>query len=201
MSYARSHGASVISLSLGGPYYSSTFANAVQAAIDEDVSVVCAACNSNTDTTYYPAGYPGAIAVASIDSSDSKSSFSNYGDWVDICAPGSSIRSTYYNDTYCLMSGTSMACPEVAGVVALIRAYKPSFSETEAREALINGADESVYDSNPDFIGELGSGCVDALGSLEYCGQAIGLGLTAENDGLTDATRDTGGSIGILVGD
>ena len=201
MSYARSHGASVLSLSLGGPYYSSTFANAVQAAIDDDVSVVCAACNSSTDSIYYPAGYPGAIAVASIDSSDSRSYFSNYGDWVDICAPGSSIRSTYYNDTYCLMSGTSMACPEVAGVVALIRAYKPSFSEAQVREALINGADDSVYDSNPTYIGELGSGCVDALGSLEYCGQSDGPWLTKEDDGWIEAVRDPGGSIGVPVGD
>jgi len=202
MTYARSHGAGVISLSLGSPYYSSTLANAVQAAVNDDVSVVCAAGNSSTDAIYYPAGHPGAIAVASIDSSDSVSYFSNYGDWVDICAPGSSIRSTYYNDTYCLMSGTSMACPEVAGVVALIRAYKPSFSETEVAEALVNGADESVYDSNPGFIGELGSGCVDALGSLEYCGPTAGQGLghTNENNGLTDAVKDSGGSIGIPLG-
>ncbi len=201
MSYARSHGASVISLSLGGPYYSSTFANVVQAVIDDGVSVVCAAGNSSTDTIYYPAGYPGAIAVASIDSSDSVSYFSNYGDWIDICAPGSSIRSTYYNDTYCLMSGTSMACPEVAGVVALIRAYKPLFSETEVREALMNGADDSVYDSNPGFIGELGSGCVDALGSLEYCDQAGGLWLTKEDDGWIDAVRDPGRPMGVPAGD
>ncbi len=164
--YARTNGAQIINLSLGSFYYSSSFRAAIIAAVDDGLNVVCAAGNSGVQDQFYPAAYDESIAVAAIQSSDVKSSFSNYGSWVDICSPGSSIYSTLYNDTYAYYSGTSMACPEVSGVLALIRACKPGFTGEEARQALQTGADASVYDANPSYIDKLGSGCADAYGAL-----------------------------------
>ena len=115
-----------------------------------------------------PAGYSGAIAVGSIANTGVKSSFSNYGDWVDICAPGgesSNIWSTLPGNSYGRFSGTSMACPHVAGVAALVVSAcgGPGFTREDLIAKLIGGA------NNIDFslsyrIGPL----VDALGAVEY---------------------------------
>ena len=167
--YAATHGADVINMSLGSPSYSSTFHATVLAAVEDGVTVVCAAGNSGVQTEFYPAAYEEAIAVASIDSDDEKSSFSNYGTWVDICAPGASIHSTFFDNTYAFCSGTSMASPEVAGVAALIRGMRFDFGEAEVRATLLDGADAGVYDANPSYSGKLGSGCADAYSSLMLC--------------------------------
>jgi thermitase len=193
MNYAVSNGAKVLNLSLSSAYYSTTLDIATTNAVNNGVSVVCAAGNYSTDSMHYPAAYPEAIAVASIAEGDTKSYFSNYGTWVDICAPGSSIQSTYFNNIYAIMSGTSMAAPEVAGVAALIRAYKPDLTEAEVREALEDGADAGVYDVNPSYTGKLGSGCVDMLGSLEFLTPVDNLGPYAEDAPIEEATPYSGG--------
>src|SRR6056297_3847682 len=84
--------------------------------------VIFAAGNDDVSrgASTWPAQYESAIAVASTDHNDVKSYFSNYGSWVDIAAPGSDILSCKPNDSYQTMSGTSMACPHVSGVAALI---------------------------------------------------------------------------------
>jgi thermitase len=167
--YAAGNGADVINMSLGSPSYSSSFHSAIVMAVEAGISVVCAAGNSGVETEFYPAAYEEAIAVASIDRDDKKSSFSNYGAWVDICAPGAGIHSTFFNDTYAFCSGTSMASPEVTGVVALIRGLRPDFGEAEVRTALLDGSDAGVYDANATYSGKLGSGCADAYGALMKC--------------------------------
>ena len=117
--WATDHGAKVISMSLGGSSGSSALQDAVNYAWDHGVLIVAAAGNSNVNTPLYPAYYTNCIAVGSTDSADAKSSFSNFGDWVDVAAPGSSIYSTYPNG-YATMSGTSMATPHVAGLAGLV---------------------------------------------------------------------------------
>lgn len=109
----------VISMSLSGPY-SSNLADAVAAAIDAGIVVVAAAGNAGTAPVAYPALCTGVIGVGATDSSDELVYFSNYGTGLDIVAPGVSIYSTYKNGGYTTMSGTSMACPHVAGTVALV---------------------------------------------------------------------------------
>jgi len=118
--WAADNGAQIISMSLGGWSSSQTLEDAVNYAWNMGVVVVAAAGNLGSTAPIYPAYYTNCIAVAATDASDAKASYSNYGDWVDVAAPGSSIFSTLKNDNYGYMSGTSMASPHVAGLAALV---------------------------------------------------------------------------------
>ncbi|WPP50476.1 S8 family serine peptidase [Catalinimonas niigatensis] len=131
--------------------------------------VVFAAGNSNSSSPGYgyPASYESCFAVASTDHFDKKSSFSNYGDWIEIAAPGTSVLSTYTNNSYGLLSGTSMACPHVSGVAALIvSAYgKQGFRPEQVKRLLMNSA-ENIDDNNISYIGQLGAGRLNAFRAL-----------------------------------
>ena len=112
-----------------------------------------------------PAEYEKVIAVGSVAKDGTKSSFSNFGDWVDICAPGSAILSTLPGNQYGNLSGTSMACPHVSGVAALLVSYfgGPGFTNEMLKEKLLSSAN---YAAVPKYskIGPL----VDAYGAFVY---------------------------------
>ncbi|GAA5346316.1 S8 family peptidase [Planifilum fimeticola] len=137
--HAADNGADVISLSLGSPNDSITLKEAVDYAWNKGVVVVAAAGNDGSSQPAYPAYYSNAIAVAATDSDESKASFSNYGSWVDVAAPGVNIYSTYTDSSYASLSGTSMATPHVAGLAGLLDAQGRSASEIRA--AIENTAD------------------------------------------------------------
>ncbi len=120
--HAADNGADVINLSLGSPNDSITLKEAVDYAWNKGVVVVAAAGNDGSAQPTYPAYYSDAIAVAATDSDESKASFSNYGNWVDVAAPGVNIYSTYTDGGYASLSGTSMATPHVAGLAGLLDA-------------------------------------------------------------------------------
>ena len=122
ITYSTNAGAKVINLSLGSSQGSITLENAINYAWNQGVVIVAAAGNEASNTLTYPAAYQNVIAVASTDMNDLKSDFSNYGTWVEVSAPGSTILSTYTGSYYAYLSGTSMACPHVAGLAALLAA-------------------------------------------------------------------------------
>ncbi|MGN7485129.1 S8 family peptidase (plasmid) [Priestia megaterium] len=122
ITYSTNAGAKVINLSLGSSQGSITLENAINHAWNQGVVIVAAAGNEASNTLTYPAAYQNVIAVASTDINDQKSDFSNYGTWVEVSAPGSAILSTYTGSYYAYLSGTSMACPHVAGLAALLAA-------------------------------------------------------------------------------
>lgn len=146
--WAADNGAQTINLSLGGSSASDTLKNAVDYAWGKGSVLVAAAGNSNTDAPLYPAYYENSIAVAATDQNDAKASFSNYGAWVDIAAPGVDIFSTMPNHknrigilNYGSLSGTSMSTPHVAGVTALVFAAKPGWTNAEVRTQIQASAD------------------------------------------------------------
>lgn len=119
--WAADNGAKVINMSLGGAgTCSSTYQNAVNYAYNRNVVVVVAAGNNGTTAKQQPASCANVISVASTTETDGKSSFSTYGTWVKVAAPGSNIFSTDYNGGYVNKSGTSMATPIVAGMIGLM---------------------------------------------------------------------------------
>lgn len=128
----------VANMSLGGGQ-STAINNAVANATAAGVTFVVAAGNETTDAcTKSPASAPSAITVASSTSSDSRSSFSNFGSCVDIFAPGSSITSTWNtnNSATNTISGTSMASPHVCGVAALYLDANPNATPSQVDQAL-----------------------------------------------------------------
>jgi subtilisin family serine protease len=132
----------VANMSLGGGA-SSALDTAVRNSITAGVTYAVAAGNSNANAgNYSPARVGEAITVGSSTSSDSRSSFSNYGSVVDIFAPGSSIRSAWYtSDTAtATLSGTSMASPHVAGVAARYLQGNTGASPATVRNAIVNAA-------------------------------------------------------------
>ncbi|WP_456270917.1 S8 family peptidase [Bacillus sp. AK031] len=118
--YAADAGAEVINLSLGCDCSTTTLQNAVNYAWNKGSVVVAAAGNDGVSTTFEPASYSNVIAVGAVDSRDRRASFSNYGSWVDVTAPGVDIAATVPNNGYAYMSGTSMASPHVAGLAGLL---------------------------------------------------------------------------------
>ncbi len=151
--YAVDHGAKVINLSLGGSVRSTALEQAVNYAWNNGAVVVAAAGNSNNSSKTYPGAYDKAMAVWASDQNDAKASFSSYGRWVDIGAPGVSILSTIpfikdtkdgSQDSYYLGSGTSMATPHVAGLAGLIISQNPGWSASQVRSKIESTADPGI---------------------------------------------------------
>lgn len=132
----------VANMSLGGGA-STALDNAVNSAVSQGITMVVAAGNDNSNAcSYSPARAANAITVGSTTSSDSRSSFSNYGSCLDIYAPGSSITSTWStsNSATNTISGTSMASPHVAGVAALYLDEFPNATPSQVEAAIANAA-------------------------------------------------------------
>ena len=170
ITYAAQKGARVINLSLGGIYYSQVLYDAVANASLVSV-IVAAAGNNNEQTLFYPAAYDDfVIAVGATDPNDQKATFSNYGSWVDLMAPGVSIWSTFYDDTYAALSGTSMAAPFASGVAGLVYSLHLNWSANAVRAQLLHTADP-IDALNPGYAGLLGLGRLNALKALAVAAQ------------------------------
>ena len=110
----------IVSMSLGSPTPSDIIHDKIKTLYELNIPVVCSAGNSGLRGVSYPAAFPETIAVAAYDENGKIAYFSSVGKMVDWAAPGVSIYSTYLNSRYTKMSGTSMACPFLVGVIALM---------------------------------------------------------------------------------
>jgi len=168
IAYAVANGANVINSSWGG---STVAAAAAQNATNNGVSFCHAAGNDNNSESDPLDDVLGVLSVAACDKNDNKSSFSNYGNWVDVTAPGSDILSTYsdeYTPVYVSIGGTSMASPMVCGLALLIRSMMPSLSRAQVDSIIMANAESDIfYTQNWQYLGLLGTGRIDALASLQ----------------------------------
>lgn len=170
--YAANQGVDILSMSFGGKY-SEAIRQAIDYASAQGVILIAAAGNSSGQYPEYPAALPNVISVGATDEADKRANFSNFGDKVDIMAPGSHILSTTIKGKgplsdstgYTILSGTSMATPYVAGVIALIKSEYPDYSNDEIIATLLNTTDD-IDSLNNGFAGKLGAGRVNVLKSV-----------------------------------
>jgi serine protease len=188
VAYAMASGADVISMSWGGGGSSNSAQNVFTQAHSLGITLVAAAGNDNVSTVFYPAGYNFVISVASSNQSDQKSSFSNFGSWIDITAPGSNIISTVAtsSSSYESYNGTSMACPMVAGLCGLLKSYNGSLNPDEIEGCLTNGAD-NIDQQNPNHLSQLGAGRINAFKTLQCS--------TPQNPPIANFTANTQGNL------
>jgi subtilisin family serine protease len=192
--------ADVINMSWGGPTGGTTAQNVINAAYAQGCVLVAAAGNDGTtgNPTYFPASFTNCIAVGATNSDDTKADFSEYGTWVDVCAPGGNqliggvyftpLASTTFNTTLGLntyyglpnstlgpgkydgMQGTSMASPIVSALAGLILSVNPAMTQAQVRNCIISTAD-NINSVNGSFLGQIGSGRINAQAALQ-CAQA-----------------------------
>ncbi|MDE6501316.1 MAG: leucine-rich repeat protein [Ruminococcus sp.] len=135
--YAAENGADVINLSLGGKGSSRYIDDSVEYAVEIGATVVVAAGNdSNNTKNYYPAHLDNCIVVSACDSENQKAKFSNYGESVDVTAPGVNIKSCIPGGNFKTLSGTSMATPHISAAAAMIKYADPQATPAQIEQKI-----------------------------------------------------------------
>ncbi len=213
ITWAANNGADVISLSIGYDLHVQSWQDACDYAYyTKGVVVVAAAGNSGNppgkgDNVEYPGRYDSTIAVSATDSSDKRARWSSTGPDVELAAPGVNIYSTLWDDTYAYYSGTSMACPHVAGVAALVIASGVA-NNVEARNKMTSTAEDLGVSGRDTWYGyglvdaeaaalpqpdthDVAITAISAPGSIVK-GDTATIGVTVENQGTyTETTTVT----------
>jgi subtilisin family serine protease/flagellar hook assembly protein FlgD len=145
--WAADHGANVINMSFSGDTPDQVESDAVAYAVSKGVLVVAAAGNDADTLPAYPAAYPSVVAVGATDAAGHRASFSQYGSWVTVAAPGTSITSTSptsassgFQLDYDTADGTSFSAPLVAAEAALLWSRSPSAKAADIRAAIVTTA-------------------------------------------------------------
>jgi len=210
---AVNNGAHIITLGMGSYGYDFELQNIILDAVDSGVTVIAATGDDGSNTVQYPAAYDGVIAVAATDRSGNRAHYSNYGDWVDISAPGDNLYSSYNDGGYCSMGGTAMAAAVVAGVAALYTSARGERVAPAEMERVLKASATKVSDKG------MGAGQVNAANlfggkpDAPYCyvqdeeGQAYDLKKPVPCEGYLYLSQSkdlaenggTGDTTGILV--
>lgn len=140
--FAADCGVRVINISIAGSSASSTLENAVTYAWNKGSLIFAGAGNAGTTALSYPAACSKAIAISSTDSTDNKSSFSNYGSWISMAAPGSAIYTTVNGGGFASVSGTSFSSPIAAGLAGLILSVNPDLTNQQVKDIMIMSVDD-----------------------------------------------------------
>ena len=181
--WATDQGADVINLSLGSFDASQAFEDAVNYAYENGVTVVAAAGNSGDGEVMYPAAYENCIAVGAVNYIKVLTDYSNYGDTLDLVAPGGDNNVDLNGDGYAdgilqenfgffglnwgfwYYAGTSFASPHVAGIAALVKSIHPDYGPDEIRQVLQDTAQDL---GDPGWDARYGHGLVDAYAAVSY---------------------------------
>ncbi len=184
INWAFRNGAEVINMSWGMSNTNITLRNLINRIMDEDPTIVfvAAAGNEGTNSVAFPANIPGVISVGATGINDAKASYTNYGNLLDICAPGNGIVSTTPQDeeftnhnlpynpwssNYEYADGTSMSAPMVSGAVALIKDTFPGITREQIIQRLKGTADDlTQMNTNSMYMRSLGTGRLNVYRAL-----------------------------------
>jgi subtilisin family serine protease len=175
----------VINLSLGMIGVHDALEDALQYARSKQILIIAAAGNDSSSSNLifpFPASRTYCLAVAAVDSVSLKADFSNYGDKIDICAPGTQIYSPYLDSLYAWWDGTSFANAFVSGLAGLIYAMNPVLTWDEIDTLILNNA-INIDSLNPDLTGLLGYGVIDIMATLNAVSPYIPISGDANSDG------------------
>jgi hypothetical protein len=195
--YAADRGVDLINLSLGTSSEDSYIRQAVQYALSKGSLVVAASGNDGCDCMLYPANYPEVFAVGAQNSSNQRSSFSSYGNNLDILAPGEDmITSTWTaaNQTNAYVggaAGTSFAAPYVSGLLSLARSHQPDATWGELTNALLASSSHVGLLNSTPFLPQIGSGYARANSYLSRVITPVAPGMR-----YLFGTSTTGGILG-----
>jgi subtilisin family serine protease len=201
ISYATTHGASVISMSLGYGSPSAVVRSALQNALNHGVVVVASSGNSGDSVGArsgqapysFPADYPGVLGVAAVSRTGSAANFSSDNLSVQVGAPGVDVPAQGRDGQYWLVSGTSPACALTAGVAALIKAEHPHLAPALVVRAITSSAQNRPAGGYDD---EIGFGTVDAAAALTA---ASSLAEPGAQPGVAATTHFGGGSAAVAA--
>jgi len=163
--YAADKGAKIINCSWGSKGGGNFGRDIIEYVINKGCLVVAAAGNSGSEIPEYPAAYNGVLAIANTEDDDVKAASSSYGDYVTLSAPGSSILSTVFNNSYGQSSGTSMSAPVVSSAAALVKSYFPLLTMQQVGELIRITADD-IDKKNPGYEGKIGKGRLNVFRAL-----------------------------------
>lgn len=169
-------GARILNLSLGGTTASRSLQDAVNYAWNKKAVVVAAAGNNGNNVAFYPAACSNVLAVSATNSSDGRPSWSNYGTYVDVSAPGENILTLNGGNGYANWNGTSFSCPVTSGVVALMASAAPQLSNAILVDLLARNSDDlgaAGYDIY------FGNGRVNASRAVQAAVSAVSVDTSA----------------------
>ena len=173
LEWAIAKNADVINMSFGQYTNDASLESKCLEAYNNGIILVAAVGNGNVDWPSYPACYSTVLGVAAVDQSDVRAYWggidpvtgqpqaSNYGSWVDVSAPGNLIWTTHKGNNYTRSSGTSLACPFVAGLAGLVKAANPGLTTAQILDRIKSTTDD-IDALNPTFAGKLGTGRINA---------------------------------------
>lgn len=174
--YAVKNNADVINMSFGGEGYSETEENAVNYAVEKGVILVSSAGNEGENITYYPAAYDNVISVGAVDKYKEAATYSNYGNFVTLTAPGGDGQfsgdlilslSGPFKNNYAALAGTSMSAAHVSGVIALMKSINRNLNSEDIFNLIYQGK-MTIDLGNNGFDEKYGYGLIDAEKSV-YC--------------------------------
>ncbi|MCA9782894.1 MAG: S8 family serine peptidase [Candidatus Cloacimonetes bacterium] len=165
---AAEYDADVVSMSYGSTGFSSFESELFFMLAQNGMVCVGAAGNENSTDDFYPAAYSQVLAVAATRQGDSRASYSNHGDWVDVAAPGSQILATTVGGGYGRLTGTSMACPLTAGLCGLLKSAHPEWNFSQVKARIQATCDPVTSDA-----ATMGAGRINAMRALDLVPRVI----------------------------
>lgn len=173
ISQCQAAGANITSMSLGGGGSSAAERQAFDNSYAQGMLHIAAAGNDGNNSLSYPASYDSVVSVAAVDSSENKASFSQFNNQVEIAAPGVGVNSTWNNNGYKRISGTSMATPHVSGVAALVWSNNLNCTNQQVRDAINKTAkDKGASGRDTSY----GFGLIQAKAASDYLANDCGTG-------------------------